>query len=345
MATIKDIAARCGVSIATVSKHINGIPVKEENRIRIDAAIAELGYRVNDAARTLKTRRSMTVGILLDSLSNLFYTSVISEAEDLLQQKDYTSILFETKGSLSRALRGIDLFASKSADGILYLSSQCSPEVIEYCRLRNIPLTVVDSLPREIPPTCDFVLTGNARAAFSATEYLIEKGHRDIAVVTGSNTHFSANERLRGYQNALTQAGIPHHRRHHGAERGKHFHSRRPFGPELRRDRADPGDQAPADRRPPADLPHCRLRCGAPDRPDGRPAERGHRPSDLHHPDRAGIRPLPQLNFLLRRSFANRPAERFFRAKSFPAPLTSGRVHAKIKKGSSSLLLSIFAKD
>lgn len=209
MATIKDIAARCGVSIATVSKHINGIPVKEENRIRIDAAIAELGYRVNDAARTLKTRRSMTVGILLDSLSNLFYTSVISEAEDLLQQKDYTSILFETKGSLSRALRGIDLFASKSADGILYLSSQCSPEVIEHCRLRNIPLTVVDSLPREIPPTCDFVLTGNARAAFSATEYLIEKGHRDIAVVTGSNNHFSANERLRGYQNALTQAGIP----------------------------------------------------------------------------------------------------------------------------------------
>ena len=124
MVTIKDIAARSGVSIATVSKHINGIPVKEENRLRINEAIAALGYRVNSAARTLKTRRSMTVGVLLDSLSNLFYTSVISEAEELLQAQGYTSILFETQDSLDRALRGLDLFSSKSVDGILYLSSR-----------------------------------------------------------------------------------------------------------------------------------------------------------------------------------------------------------------------------
>ncbi len=209
MATIKDIAALSGVSIATVSKHINGIPVKEQNRLRIDAAIAELGYQVNIAARTLKTRRSMTVGILLDSLSNLFYTAVISEAEELLQEKGYTSILFETKGSLQRALRGIDLFSSKSADGILYLSSQCSREVITRCTGLSIPLTVVDSITPDASPSCDFVLTENARGAFSAVEYLRCQGHRDIAVITGSAAHFSANERLRGYQNALRQAELP----------------------------------------------------------------------------------------------------------------------------------------
>ena len=101
MVTIKDIAARSGVSIATVSKHINGIPVKEENRLRIDEAIAALGYRVNSAARTLKTRRSMTVGVLLDSLSNLFYTSVISEAEELLQAQGYTFVTVEELLALS----------------------------------------------------------------------------------------------------------------------------------------------------------------------------------------------------------------------------------------------------
>ena len=196
------IAARSGVSIATVSKHINGIPVKEENRLRINEAIAALGYRVNSAARTLKTRRSMTVGVLLDSLSNLFYTSVISEAEELLQAQGYTSILFETQDSL-------DLFSSKSVDGILYLSSRCRPEILARCARLNIPLTVVDSITPDASPACDFVVTENARGAFSAVEYLQSKGHRDIGVITGSPAHFSANERLRGYRNALAQAAIP----------------------------------------------------------------------------------------------------------------------------------------
>ena len=209
MVTIKDIAARSGVSIATVSKHINGIPVKEENRLRINEAIAALGYRVNSAARTLKTRRSMTVGVLLDSLSNLFYTSVISEAEELLQAQGYTSILFETQDSLDRALRGLDLFSSKSVDGILYLSSRCRPEVLARCARLSIPLTVVDSITPDASPACDFVVTENARGAFSAVEYLQSKGHRDIGVITGSPAHFSANERLRGYRNALAQAAIP----------------------------------------------------------------------------------------------------------------------------------------
>ncbi len=209
MATIKDIAARSGVSIATVSKHINGIPVREQNRIRIDAAIAELGYQVNIAARTLKTRRSMTVGILLDSLSNLFYTSVISEAEELLQQKGYTTILCETKDSPERALRGVELLSSKAADGILYFSSRCSREVISRCADLSIPVTVVDSITPEASTVCDFVVTENALGAFSAVEYLQKMGHRGIAVITGSEAHFSANERLRGYQNALRQAGLP----------------------------------------------------------------------------------------------------------------------------------------
>lgn len=209
MATIKDIAARSGVSIATVSKHINGIPVREQNRARIDAAIAELGYQVNVAARTLKTRRSMTVGILLDSLSNLFYTSVISEAEELLQQKGYTTILCETKDSPERALRGVELLSSKAADGILYFSSRCSREVISRCEELSIPVTVVDSIAPDASPVCDFVVTENALGAFGAVEYLQKMGHREIAVVTGSEAHFSANERLRGYQNALHQAGLP----------------------------------------------------------------------------------------------------------------------------------------
>ena len=191
-----------------MSKHINGIPVKEANRVRIDAAIAELGYQVNAAARALKTRRSMTVGILLDGLSNLFYTSVISEIEELLMGEGYTAILFETKDSLARAKQGLELFSAKSVDGVFYFSSHCLPEVLSECRRLEIPAVVVDSILPDFSDV-DFVMTENAQAAFCAVQSLLDKGHRKIAVITGSEIHFSANERLRGYCNALRSRDIP----------------------------------------------------------------------------------------------------------------------------------------
>lgn len=207
MATIKDIAARSGVSIATVSKHINGIPVKESNRRRIDEAIRELGYQVNAAARALKTRRSMTVGILLDSLSNPFYTTVISSVEEYLRENGYAAILFETKDSSERLRQGLELFSSKGVDGILYFSSHAENEVIRQCQNASLPIVTVDSIAPDIPDS-DFVLTENAASAFQAICMLCKKGHRKIAVITGADRHFSANERLRGYLNALEENGI-----------------------------------------------------------------------------------------------------------------------------------------
>lgn len=205
---MKDIAARSGVSVATVSKHINGIPVSAENRRRIDQAVAELGYQVNAAARTLKTRRSMTIGILLDSLSNLFYTAVISEVEELLLQQGYTAILFETKDAPGREEQGLELFRSKAVDGILYFSSHSSPALIRRCAGYRIPLVTVDSVAEGVPDA-DFVVTENAAAASGAARLLLEKGHREIGVITGGAQHFSAGERLRGCAEALREAGLP----------------------------------------------------------------------------------------------------------------------------------------
>lgn len=208
MATIKDIAARSGLSIATVSKRINGIPVSEESRRRIDEAIEALGYQVNAAARTLKTRRSMTIGILLDSLANLFYTAVISEAEELLLQRGYTALLFETKDSPEREEQGLALFRAKSVDGVLYFSSHSSPALIRSCLKLKLPIVTVDSIAAGTPEA-DFVVTDNAAAASGAVGLLLEKGHREIGVITGGEGHFSAGERLRGCREALSRAGRP----------------------------------------------------------------------------------------------------------------------------------------
>lgn len=163
---------------------------------------------MNAAARALKTRRSMTIGILLDSLSNLFYTSVISEIEELLMREGYTAILFETKDSPQRSRQGLELFSAKSVDGVFYFSSHCLSEVLVECRRLKIPAVVIDSILPEYSDV-DFVMTENAQASFSAVNSLLDKGHRDIAVITGSEIHFSAKERLRGYLNALRGRNIP----------------------------------------------------------------------------------------------------------------------------------------
>ena len=83
-ATMKDVAEYAGLSIATVSKYINGIKVKEENKKRIDEAIKALDFRVNEIARGLKTKKTTTVGVLIPSLENIFSTTIVSKVESIL---------------------------------------------------------------------------------------------------------------------------------------------------------------------------------------------------------------------------------------------------------------------
>ena len=92
-ATIKDVAKYAGLSIATVSKYINGGNVLEENRKKIEEAIRVLDFRVNELARGLKTNRTMTVGVLIPSLESIFFTSIISKIENILLQHGYSTIV------------------------------------------------------------------------------------------------------------------------------------------------------------------------------------------------------------------------------------------------------------
>ena len=85
--TIKDLAKETGLANATISAYLNGIPVREYNRIKIEEAIKKLGYIRNDYARGLKTRRSGTIGVLIPELSNVFSTTIITEIEETLREK------------------------------------------------------------------------------------------------------------------------------------------------------------------------------------------------------------------------------------------------------------------
>jgi LacI family transcriptional regulator len=206
-ATIKDVARLSGVSIATVSKYINGGNLKEANRINIENAISTLDYKVNTLARGLKTSKSMTIGIMVDHITNVFYTSIISIVEDYLHNKGYSSIICETKGNYDIACRKTDFLISKGVDGIVLFTTSANSEYLNYYLQKEVKIVVVDSISYGVG--CDFVTTDNISGAYQAVEQFIIKGHKKIALITGLDDDFSAIERYRGYTRALEDYNVP----------------------------------------------------------------------------------------------------------------------------------------
>lgn len=91
--TLKDIAKETGLSVATISKYINGATLKEQNRVAIERAIKKLGYTVNEYARGLKSKKSRTVGVVIPELSNLFITQIITKMEEILRSQNYSVMI------------------------------------------------------------------------------------------------------------------------------------------------------------------------------------------------------------------------------------------------------------
>ena len=118
---MKDIANRTGLGLATISKYLNGGTVREQNRIAIEKAIGELDFTVNEFARSLKTSRSKTIGVLIPELSNVFITSVITALEDILRQNGYGIIVCDSRTDLGREKDAVEFLMSKMVDGIVMM--------------------------------------------------------------------------------------------------------------------------------------------------------------------------------------------------------------------------------
>lgn len=207
MTTIKDVARLAGVSPSTVSKYINGGSVRKENIASIRSAIARLDYRVNPIARSLKTRRSHSVGILLPSLAAPFFSSVFMASDRVLRERGYHSMIscYYADHGLERDY--LSYLMNAGADGLIYVPENLTAEEFqELTAHRDIPVVQVD---RMIPGVdSDIVLSENKRSACLAVSRLIDRGHRRIALVGGPSSVQTAKERLAGYLQALELNGI-----------------------------------------------------------------------------------------------------------------------------------------
>lgn len=179
----------------------------EKNRDAISKAIRELGFHVNEIARGLKTSRSMTVGVLIPDLENVFCTSIVAHVENVLQQAGYSSIICDYRQNTALELEKLAFLANKMIDGFIYLPLGNYEQFVAQLIGKGTPVILID---RPLPGlACDTVLVDNLNAAYNAVEHLIVQGHRRIGIIGGPASIYTAQERLKGYRRVHEDFDLP----------------------------------------------------------------------------------------------------------------------------------------
>lgn len=206
-ATIKDVAAHAGVSVATVSAVINSNKyVSPDLAQRVHESITALGYKRNSLAQGLKKQTSHTIGLIISDITNPFFTSVVRGVEDVANAQDYSLILGNTDEDLKKEMSYMRLLESKRADGLIVAVTLGNHEYLRSWPAQRLPLVSIDRLPSEL--SIDAVLVDNVAGARQAVEHLITLGHERIGIVTGLSGITTTEERLTGYQQALEAHGM-----------------------------------------------------------------------------------------------------------------------------------------
>ena len=208
-ATIVEVAKRADVSIATVSNVIRGTrKVSPKLTERVRAAIRELNYSPNEIARSLKVRQTRMLVMVLPDITNPFFPEIIRGAEDTAFERGYFLMTANTDEQIGRERRIVAALRSYRVDGVL-LASASGTDTSHLQSTIDAGVALV-CLDRTVPGVrTDAVLLDNVRGARECVRHMIQKGHRSIAIITGSLDVQTGRERLRGYEEALREADIP----------------------------------------------------------------------------------------------------------------------------------------
>ncbi len=213
--TIKDIAQATGLSPATVSLVLNNRPsrISDATRERVLAAAAELGYRSNSAAVSLRTGRSYSLGLIVPDIRNDYYATYAKGMEDACQEMGWSLILCSTNGNPERERQYIETLQAKSIDGIAVvttppLTGTQSFEANRDLILRmQIPLVQMDLTGYREP--INAVVCDHEKGGYMATRHLISLGHQKIAFITGPSSLEGSSSRLKGCMRAFHDYGLP----------------------------------------------------------------------------------------------------------------------------------------
>ncbi|MBD8496994.1 LacI family DNA-binding transcriptional regulator [Paenibacillus arenosi] len=205
MATIKDVAKLAGVALSTASYALNGdSKVSAKTRTKVLEAASQLNYRKNGFAMDLKRSRTKTIALILTDLSGPYYSELIQSIQDVALARGYDLIACSSMGG--RDSTAVKFLRENRADGAIVLAYNISNETLQECASERFPIVVMD---REISSNCLInVLVDSELGGYTATRYLIEKGHKTIAYISGPTSSYDNQRRYEGYLRALQEAGL-----------------------------------------------------------------------------------------------------------------------------------------
>ncbi|GGH88111.1 LacI family transcriptional regulator [Pullulanibacillus pueri] len=202
-ATIYDVAREAGVSMATVSRVVNGNPnVKPTTRKKVQDAIKRLGYRPNAVARGLASKKTTTVGVIIPDISSIFFSELARGIEDIATMYKYNIILSNSDQNEDKEVHLIQTMLGKQVDGIVFMGGKITDELAEEFKQSPVPIVLAATIDdrEEIPS----VNIDYEQAAYDAVSYFVDRGHKRIAAVSGPlHDPINGLKKIEGYKRAL----------------------------------------------------------------------------------------------------------------------------------------------
>lgn len=205
--TIKDIANKAGVSVATVSRVINNKPdVSETTRKRIQRILKMMNYNPNNIARGMVLKRTFTLGLIIPDISNPFFPEVAKGIEDMAKKRGYSVIYYNTNNDPNEEKEAIKILLSKQVDGIILSFLMDNAEELKRLEREKYKVVQID---RKVP-SANFpaVVIDNIQSSYELTSYLIGLGHGRIASITGDLNTKTGQDRLKGFKKAIENKAI-----------------------------------------------------------------------------------------------------------------------------------------
>ena len=203
--TIVEVADRAGVAIGTVSRYLNGQPVRASNRSQIAHAINELGYRRNALAAAMKSDLTNTVGFMVPNISE-FHAAVLEHLSRLMRQQGRALLTYCHSDDSASVSDLLDFFDSHRVDCLVMDGRADAVDRIQEFIDAGTPVIFYDN--DADGPAADRVFVENRAASFRAVSHLLDIGHTKVAVITGDTKVFAGRERYEGYRQALISRGI-----------------------------------------------------------------------------------------------------------------------------------------
>lgn len=205
--TIYDVAREANVSMATVSRVVNGNPnVKPSTRKKVLATIEQLGYRPNAVARGLASKKTTTVGAIIPDISSIFFAELARGIEDIATMYKYNIILSNSDQNKDKELQLINTMLEKQVDGILFMGGNISDEHIQQFSSASVPVVLAATYEgtNQIPS----VNIDYEAASYEAVKFLINHGNKNVAFVSGQPNTIINQIKFEGYKRALMESAI-----------------------------------------------------------------------------------------------------------------------------------------